>query len=100
MSVFAFGLAEEDHLLSASFAHCALRPGPDGEFRAQLPDHDVVHPGSLARLTEVDITNPDSALPPGICCTVELNVPHKTPSLSEPADAVIQPRWNAGGGRQ
>jgi hypothetical protein len=40
-------------------------------------------------LTEVDITNPDGALTPGIYCTVEFHIPRKTPSLSVPADAII-----------
>jgi multidrug efflux pump subunit AcrA (membrane-fusion protein) len=40
-------------------------------------------------LTEVDIPNPDGALPPGIYCTVELRIPSKTPSFSIPADALI-----------
>jgi multidrug efflux pump subunit AcrA (membrane-fusion protein) len=40
-------------------------------------------------LTEIDIPNPDGALTPGIYCTVELQIPRKTPSLSVPADAII-----------
>jgi RND family efflux transporter MFP subunit len=65
----------------------------------ELPDHDF--PGTVTRiadalqsgtrtlLTEIDIPNPDGALTPGIYCTVELQIPRKTPSLSVPADAII-----------
>src|ERR1700730_18482690 len=40
-------------------------------------------------LTEIDIANLDSALAPGIYCTVELHIPRKTPSLLVPAEAII-----------
>ncbi|HEY4857959.1 MAG TPA: efflux RND transporter periplasmic adaptor subunit, partial [Xanthobacteraceae bacterium] len=40
-------------------------------------------------LTEIDIPNPDGALPPGIYCAVELHIPRKSPSVSVPADAMI-----------
>ncbi len=40
-------------------------------------------------MTEIDITNPDSALAPGIYCTVELHITRKTPSLLVPAEAII-----------
>jgi RND family efflux transporter MFP subunit len=40
-------------------------------------------------LTEIDISNPDDALQPGVYCIVELNIPVKTPSLIVPADATI-----------
>ena len=44
---------------------------------------DALQPGTL---TEIDIPNPDSALSPGIYCTIEFHIPRKTPSLSVPAD--------------
>jgi hypothetical protein len=40
-------------------------------------------------LTEIDIPNPDGALPPGIYCSVELKVPRKTPSFTIPAEALL-----------
>jgi RND family efflux transporter MFP subunit len=55
---------------------------------------DALQPGSRTLLTEVDIANPDGALPVGIYCTVELHIPRRSPSLSVPADAII---FNAGG---
>ena len=45
-------------------------------------------------LTEIDVPNPDGLLTPGIYCTVQLQIPRKTPSLSVPADALI---FNANG---
>lgn len=55
---------------------------------------DALQPGSRTLLTEVDIANPDGALPVGIYCTVELHIPRKVPSLIVPAEAII---FNAGG---
>jgi RND family efflux transporter MFP subunit len=55
---------------------------------------DALQPGTRTLLTEIDIPNPDGILTPGIYCTVELQIPRKTPSLSVPADAVI---FNADG---
>jgi len=55
---------------------------------------DALQPGTRTLLTEVDIPNPDGALSPGMYCTVELQIPRKTPSLLVPADAVI---FNGGG---
>src|SRR4029077_13803126 len=40
-------------------------------------------------LTEIDIPNPDGALPPGIYCSVELKVPRKTPSFTIPAETLL-----------
>ena len=57
---------------------------------------DALQPGTRTLLTEIDIPNPDGALPPGIYCTVELHIPRKVPSLSFPADAII---FNANGCR-
>jgi RND family efflux transporter MFP subunit len=50
---------------------------------------DALVPGTRTLLTEIDVPNPDGALTPGVYCTVELQVPRKTPSLIVPADAVI-----------
>ena len=50
---------------------------------------DALEPGTRTLLTEIDIPNPDGALKPGIYCRVELHVPHDTPSLLVPAEAII-----------
>jgi hypothetical protein len=50
---------------------------------------DALQPGSRTLLSEVDIPNPDAALTSGIYCTVELHIPHKTPSFRISADALI-----------
>src|SRR3984957_5335023 len=49
----------------------------------------ALQPGSRTLLTEIDVPNPDGALRPGIYCTVELFIPHRTPSTIIPADAVV-----------
>jgi RND family efflux transporter MFP subunit len=50
---------------------------------------EALQPGSRTLLTEVDIPNADGALTPGIYCTVELQIPRKTPSYKISADAII-----------
>src|ERR1700676_4753381 len=50
---------------------------------------DALQPGTRTLLTEIDIPNPDGVLTPGIYCTIELQIPRKTPGLSVPADAII-----------
>jgi RND family efflux transporter MFP subunit len=50
---------------------------------------DALDPGTRTLLTEIDVPNPDGALKPGIYCTVELRVPHATPSVLVPAEAII-----------
>jgi RND family efflux transporter MFP subunit len=55
---------------------------------------DALQPGTRTLLTEVDIPNPDGLLTPGIYCTIDLNIPHKVPSLAISADALI---FNSGG---
>jgi RND family efflux transporter MFP subunit len=77
-----------------------VAPGIDAVIRVpELPDRefsgkvtriaDALQSGTRTLLTEIDIPNPDSALAPGIYCTVELHIPRKTPSLLVPADAII-----------
>jgi multidrug efflux pump subunit AcrA (membrane-fusion protein) len=77
-----------------------VAPGVDAIVRVpELPDRefpgtvtriaDALQPGTRTLLTEIDIPNPDGALPPGIYCTTEFQIPRKTPSLSVPADALI-----------
>jgi RND family efflux transporter MFP subunit len=50
---------------------------------------DALQPGTRTLLTEVDILNPDGALTAGVYCTIELQIPRKTPSVLVPADAII-----------
>jgi multidrug efflux pump subunit AcrA (membrane-fusion protein) len=48
-----------------------------------------LQPDTRTLLTEIDVPNPDGALPPGTYCSVELHIPRKEPSLMIPADAVV-----------
>jgi RND family efflux transporter MFP subunit len=50
---------------------------------------DALQSGTRTLLTEIDIPNPDGALPPGVYCTVELKIPRETPSLIVPAGAIV-----------
>jgi RND family efflux transporter MFP subunit len=50
---------------------------------------DALQPGTRTLLTEVDVPNPDSALQPGVYCTVELKIPRTSPALIVPAMAII-----------
>ncbi len=50
---------------------------------------DALQSGTRTLLTEIDIPNPDDALPPGVYCTVELKIPRKAPSFVVPAEAII-----------
>jgi len=63
---------------------------PDRSFPGKVTRiADALQPGTRTLLTEVDIPNPDGVLTPGIYCTIDLHVPHKTPALLVPADALI-----------
>jgi RND family efflux transporter MFP subunit len=77
-----------------------VAPGNDAIVRVpELPDRefpgtvtriaDALQSGTRTLLTEIDIPNPDGALPPGVYCTVELKIPRKAPSLMVPAEALI-----------
>jgi RND family efflux transporter MFP subunit len=50
---------------------------------------DALQPGTRTLLTEVDVSNPNGALTPGLYCTVELKIPRKSPALLIPAPAII-----------
>ena len=50
---------------------------------------DALQPDTRTLLTEIDVPNPDGALPPGSYCTVELQIPRKAPSLLVPADTIV-----------
>jgi multidrug efflux pump subunit AcrA (membrane-fusion protein) len=60
----------------------------DGEAGKGRADHSLQQ-GTRTLLVEIDVPNPDGALTPGIYCTVELQIPRKTPSLLIPANAII-----------
>ena len=77
-----------------------VAPGVEAVIRVpEIPAHgfpgkvtrmaDALDPLTRTLLTEIDVPNPDGALPPGVYCTVELHIPRKTPSLTVPADAII-----------
>lgn len=68
---------------------------PDREFSGNISRiANALQTGTRTLSTEIDIPNPDSALTPGIYCTVELHIPRKTPSYLVPFDAII---FNRGG---
>jgi RND family efflux transporter MFP subunit len=63
---------------------------PDRTFRGTVTrTANALQLNTRTLLTEVDVTNPDQALWPGLYCTVELRIPRKTPSLIVPSDAII-----------
>jgi RND family efflux transporter MFP subunit len=77
-----------------------VAPGVDATVRVpELPGRafpgkvtriaDALQSGTRTLLTEIDIPNPDGALPPGVYCTVELKILRKAPSLMVPAEALI-----------
>jgi RND family efflux transporter MFP subunit len=101
---FMFEIMQEDVIRVWVYvpqdAAIGVVPGIDAVVRVpELPDREF--PGSVTRiadalqsgtrtlLAEIDIPNPDGALTPGTYCSVELQIPRKTPSLSVPADAII-----------
>jgi RND family efflux transporter MFP subunit len=63
---------------------------PNREFHGKVTRiADALQSGTRTLLTEIDIPNPDDALPPGVYCTVELRIPRKTQSFVVPAEAII-----------
>lgn len=50
---------------------------------------NALQAGTRTLLTEVDIDNSDSALRPGLYCTVRFSVPRTQPVMIVPAEAVI-----------
>ena len=82
-----------------------VAPGVEAVVRVpELPDRsfpgkvtriaDALEPTTRTLLTEIDVPNPDGALPSGIYCAVELHIPRKAPGLIVPADAIV---FNADG---
>jgi RND family efflux transporter MFP subunit len=77
-----------------------VAPGVEAIVRVpELPDRafagkvtrtaDALQSGTRTLLTEVDLPNPDGALPAGVYCTVELKIPRRTSSFVIPAEAII-----------
>jgi RND family efflux transporter MFP subunit len=63
---------------------------PDRAFKGTVTRiADALDPVTRTLLTEIDVPNPDGALTPGVYCSVELQIPRKTPSLIVSADAII-----------
>ncbi len=63
---------------------------PGKEFPGQVTrTADALDPSTRTLLTEIDVPNPDGTLPPGAYCSVELEIPRKTPSFDIPADAIV-----------
>jgi RND family efflux transporter MFP subunit len=63
---------------------------PNREFPGKVTRiADALQSGTRTLLTEIDIPNPDNALPPGVYCTVELKIPREAPSFVVPAEAII-----------
>jgi hypothetical protein len=56
-----------------------------------LGDAARLQPGTRTLLTEIDVPDPDYALSPGVYCTVELKIPHKTPFALESRKPVRKP---------
>jgi RND family efflux transporter MFP subunit len=50
---------------------------------------DALQPGTRTLLTEVDISNADGTLQPGVYCTVELKIPRQSAALIVPASAIV-----------
>src|SRR5271170_4659053 len=77
-----------------------LAPGVKAVVRVpEMPDRtfpgevtriaDALQQGTRTLLVEIDVPNPDGVLTPGIYCTVDLQIPRKSPSLLIPANAII-----------
>src|SRR5271167_377556 len=63
---------------------------PDRTFPGEVTRiSDALQQGTRTLLVEIDVPNPDGALTPGIYCTVDLQIPRKSPSLLVPANAII-----------
>ena len=103
-STFMFTLMHPDVIRTQVFVPqdqaFGVGPGVDAVVRVpEIPNRtfpgkvtriaNALQPGSRTLLTEIDVPNPDWALSPGIYCTVELDIPRKTPSMILPADAVV-----------
>jgi len=108
-STFMFTLMQSNIIRTQVFVPqdqaFGVAPGVEAVIRVpEMPDRSF--PGTVTRfanalqqgtrtlLAEIDVSNPDGALTPGIYCTVELHIPRKEPSVLVPANAII---FNGGG---
>ena len=101
---FMFTLTKSDVLRMRLYvpqdAAIGVKPGVDAVVRVpEIPDHvfagkvariaDALDPATRTLQTEIDVPNTDGELSPGIYCTVELEVPRRTPRLIVPAAAIV-----------
>jgi RND family efflux transporter MFP subunit len=101
---FMFTLSQSNVLRIQLFvpqdAAIGVKPGIDAVVRIpEIPGRtfpgtvtriaDALDPATRTLLAEIDLSNPDGELSPGIYCTVELKVPRETPSLMVPAGAIV-----------
>jgi RND family efflux transporter MFP subunit len=100
MFAIAHGNIMRIQLFVPQEAAVGVRPGVKAIVRvAEIPGHpfpgqvtriaDALDPGTRTLLTEIDVPNADGELSPGMYCTVELQIPRKTPSLIVPDAAVV-----------
>jgi RND family efflux transporter MFP subunit len=101
---FMFTLTQNDVLRIRLYvpqdAAIGVKPGIDAVIRVpEIPDRvfagkvariaDALDPATRTLQTEIDVVNSEGELSPGIYCTVELEVPRRTPSLIVPAAAIV-----------
>jgi RND family efflux transporter MFP subunit len=101
---FMFTLTQSDvmriRLYVPQDAAIGVKPGVDAVVRVpEMPGRlfsgkvariaDALDPATRTLMTEIDVSNPDGELSPGLYCTVELKVPRRTPSLIVPAGAIV-----------
>jgi RND family efflux transporter MFP subunit len=101
---FMFTLTQSDvmriRLYVPQDAAIGVKPGVDAVIRVpEIPGRlftgkvtriaDALDPATRTLMTEIDVSNSDGELSPGTYCTVELNVPRRTPSLIVPAGAIV-----------
>ena len=100
MFAIAHGNIMRIQLFVPQEAAVGVKPGVTAIVRvAEIPGHpfpgqvtriaDALNPGTRTLLTEIDVPNADGELSPGMYCTVELQIPRKTPSLTVPDAAVV-----------
>jgi RND family efflux transporter MFP subunit len=100
MFAIAHGNIMRIQLFVPQEAAVGVKPGVTAIVRvAEIPGHpfpgrvtriaDALDPGTRTLLTEIDVPNADGELSPGMYCTVELQIPRKTPSLTVPDAAVV-----------
>jgi RND family efflux transporter MFP subunit len=101
---FMFTLTQSDvmriRLYVPQDAAIGVKPGVDAVVRVpEIPGQvftgtvariaDAQDPATRTLMTEIDVSNSDGELSPGVYCTVELKVPRRTPSLIVPAGAIV-----------